>query len=445
LNNQSILFDLRPGLRLLGALFSFEAVFILFLASAYYKADPRLLFVPINLSLIFLVLGIAMGLAIVYREGLYLPGLTVVSLFIAFVVWAMITGLWTPSEVYASEKLRELAALDLWCLSAAAMIIANHRERLHRFLLLLVVFATATSVDGIIQYVRSERFALSASFRLENYISHGRFYGMGALVAFAAWLQTSPFSRRGMALMAAFVICWSGLLVAGARGPILGVLASMMLPLALGLRFTSRRLLASKALVTGIVLFVVMAAVLLEVAGGYAENLRAVQRFGNIFRDVEGGGSAAYRLEFWIASWHFWLRQPLFGSGIGSWPVLYWGLDVGRHPHNLILEVLVEFGLIGLLQLATVAVAGARRTSVRRLREDPLLMCAAMLCISAWLSAMTSGDITGNRNVFAMLGLLMMRPYRRTSHIDADSRALALDRSAQRRSGPPHRIPIPGR
>jgi O-antigen ligase len=443
-NSQSTLFDLRPGLRLFGAVVSFEAVFILFLASVIYKLDPRLSSIAINLTLIFLVPGIAMGLAIVYREGIYLPGLTLVSLFLVFVVWVMITNLWTPSKVYAPEKLRELATLNLWCLIAAGMIIANRRERLRRFLVLLLVFATAASVDGIIQYARAENFALSAIFRLENYISSGRFYGMGALVAFAAWLQTSPFSRRGMALMAAFVICGFALLVAGARGPILGVLAGMTLPLALGLRFASRRLFASKALVAGIVLFVAMAAVLLEVAASYAENIRAVQTFNTLFLQEEGGASAAARWEFWRGSWHLWLQRPLFGSGIGSWPVLYHGIDVGRHPHNLILEVLVEFGFVGLLLLAAVVLAAARRTSVRRLREDPLLMCAAMLCISMFLSAMTSSDITGNRHVFAMLGLLMMRPYGRTSHIDSDSRARALGRPAQRGSSPSHQMPIPG-
>jgi O-antigen ligase len=434
LKSRATFLDLRVILRPFGVLFCFEAVFVFFLASVNYKADPRLLFIPIDLTLFFLALGAAMGLMIMFREGVYLPGLTVVSLFFVFVAWAMTTNLWTPSKIYAPRKLLELATLTLWSIIATAMIVANRPERLRRFLLLLLVFATAASVDGIIQYTTTGPFAGSASFRLENYISQGRFYGMGALVAFAAWLQTSPFSKRGMVLMAAFVICWYGLLISGGRSPILGVLASMMLPLALGLRFAGRQLVVSKAAVVSIGLFLLMAIALVQVAADYSENLRAFDRFNVLFSKEQGAHTA--RLEYWRAAWHFWLDHPVFGNGIASFPVRYFGFDVDRHPHNLILEVLVEFGLIGLLLLAGLAVTAVRGTSVRRLREDPVLMCAAMLCISMFLSAMTSSDITGNRNFFALLGLLVMRPYSRHPLADTESRA-----RDQRRSILSQRVP----
>jgi O-antigen ligase len=442
LSSQSALFDLRRWLRPLGALFSFEAVFVLYLASVNYKTDPRLSFIPIDLTLIFLVVGVAVGLMIVYHQEIYLPGLTVVSLFTVFIVWVMLTELWTPSKIYGRTKLLELATLTLWCLIAAALVIANSRERVHRFMLLLLVFGTAASVDGIIQYETRGPLAGTASFRLENYISQGRFYGMGALVAFAAWLQASPFSKRGMALMAAFSICSYALLIGGGRAPILGMLAAMVLPLAVGLRFAKRRLLANKALVASIVLFLAMAVVLLQLAANYSGDLRALQRFGTLL--TEGGGQEA-RLGFWKGSWDLWLEQPLFGSGVGSWPIRYFGFDVGRHPHNLVLEVLVEFGLIGFLLLAAVVVSAVRRTSVRRLREDPLLMCAAMLWINMFLGAMTSSDITGNRNVFAMLGLLVMRPYRPTSSVATEAHAREPGPSDRRRSEPPGGKPSPGR
>jgi O-antigen ligase len=432
LNNRSALLDLRPGLRLLQAAVSFEAVFILYIVSVNYKTDARFAWLPIDLTVVFFALGVVMGAVIIYREGIYLPGLTVVSLFVVFIAWAMITILWTPSKIYAPRKLLELATLALWSIVATAMIIASRPERVRRFLLLLLVFGTVASVDGIIQYRTTGPLAGSASFRLENYISQARFYGMAALVAFAAWLHTSPFSKRGVALMAAFVICCYGLLISGGRGPILGVLAGMLLPLALGLRVADRRLVASKALVASVALFVLMAIAVGQVAAEYSENLRALNRFETLFRKEEGGQTV--RLGYWGAAWHLWLQQPVLGSGIGSWPIRYFGLDLGRHPHNLILEVLVEFGLIGLLLLSAVAIAGTRHVSVRRLREHPLLMCAAMLCISMFLSAMTSSDITGNRNVFAMLGLLVMRPYGRSPQVSVQSRARDLGAPGPRHS-----------
>jgi hypothetical protein len=140
-----------------------------------------------------------------------------------------------------------------------------------------------------------------------------------------------------------------------------------------------------------------------------------------------------------------WAQQPVIGQGVGSWPVLYYGKDIAWYPHNLFLEVLVEFGLIGLLLLAAVAVAALRRISVPRLREDPVLMCVAMLCIVTFFYAMTSSDITQNRNLFAMVGLLVMRPYRRTYPADSEDRARESESSEQRHSDLPQGLRNPGR
>jgi O-antigen ligase len=421
LSKRPTLFDMRPGLRIIGALVSFESVFILFLICGSYKTDPRFSSLPIDLNVLFFAAGIAMGLVIIYREGIYLPGLTVVALLIVFIAWALLTSVWTPSELYAHEKLLKLTTLNLWSVMASAMIIANRPQRVRRFLLLLLVFGTAAAIDGIMQYGGAGPLAGTASFRLHNYGAQGRLYGMAGIVAFAAWLHTNPFSKVGMALMAAVLTCACGMLVTGSRGATLGVLAGMLLPLALGLRFADRRLLASKTLVASVVFFVALAAVLVNVAANSSGDLPTLQRFDILLTEEEGG--QAHRLWFWRRSWDFWLAHPLFGSGVGSFGILAVGIDRSSHPHNLILEVLVEFGLIGLLLITAVAVAALRRTSVHRLREDPALMCAAMLCICTLIYAMTSSDITGNRNVFAMLGLLVMRPYIRTSSVGSESRA----------------------
>jgi O-antigen ligase len=441
LSSRPILFDMRPGLRAIGVLASFESVFILFLVCGAYKTDPRIASFPIDLHVLFLTANFGMGLVIMYREGIYLRGLIVAALLFVFIAWALLTNLWTPSELYAQEKLLKLATLTLWSIIASAMIIANRPERVRRFLLLLLVFGTAAAIDGIIQYATTGPLALSASFRLHNYIAQGRFYGIAATVAFAAWLYTDPFSKRSMALMAVFVVCGYGLLVTGSRGATIGVLAGMLLPLALGLQFAAdRRLLASKALVASVVLFLAIAAVLVQVSADFSGNLATLQRFNIVFTEEEGGQS--HRLAFWRESWHLWLAQPLFGSGIGSWAIRYFNLDVERYPHNLILEVLVEFGIVGLLLLTAVVFTAVRGTSVRRLREDPVLMCAAMLCINMFIAAMTSSDLPGNRNFFAMLGLLVMRPYGQSIHVNIQSRTRDFGPSGRPhpnlRQGVPH-------
>ena len=436
--------------RLIGFLFSFEAAFILFLFAGAYKADPKLAWFPFDFTAFFFAASVALGALIISREGVYLPGLTVVALAFVFVIWVMCTDLWTPGVLYARDKLIKLATLNLWAITATAMIVANRPERAHRFVWLLLVFGTAMSLDGLVQFAtgQSERGqVLSASFRLEGYINQSRLFVLAALVAFTFWLRADPLSRRGVGLLTVFAICCYALLIAGARGPILAAVPAMLLPVALGWRATGRDLLINKAVLASLVLFAVMAAVLVQLAASSMDDLPALQRFRTLFFREGDGLSAPYnptRLQFWRETWLLWFEQPLVGHGNGSWPLLYFGVDTKRHPHNLILEVLAEYGLIGLILLAAVAAAACRQATLRRLREEPVLMCAAMLCINTFLSAMTSGDLAENRNVFAMLGLLAMRASGRASHAGTGSGPRDLSPSGRRNSDLHQAVPNAG-
>jgi O-antigen ligase len=66
--------------------------------------------------------------------------------------------------------------------------------------------------------------------------------------------------------------------------------------------------------------------------------------------------SAGYRLEFWKKSIGFVAEAPVLGHGTGSIPILFRRAAVGDtgiaasvtgNPHNLTLEIAVQFGLIG--------------------------------------------------------------------------------------------------
>jgi O-antigen ligase len=102
-------------------------------------------------------------------------------------------------------------------------------------------------------------------------------------------------------------------------------------------------------------------------------------------------------------------QAPIFGHGLGSWPILVLNVDIQNHPHNMILEVLCELGFVGLALLSLTFIAVLRRINVESLRSDPLFLAATMLFINTFLNSMTSGDFPENRNVFVMLGLMLVR------------------------------------
>jgi O-antigen ligase len=72
--------------------------------------------------------------------------------------------------------------------------------------------------------------------------------------------------------------------------------------------------------------------------------------------DPGGDRSAGTRMVYMTAAIHYWSDSPftmMFGNGLFSFSTLLKGAYVlGTHPHNLVLNILSEFGLIGLLLYA---------------------------------------------------------------------------------------------
>ena len=105
----------------------------------------------------------------------------------------------------------------------------------------------------------------------------------------------------------------------------------------------------------------------------------------------------------------YWLQRPLFGHGMGAWPVLHFQGDFRAYPHNLILEIMVEFGLCGLGLFVWLLIAAARGLGpVARIASDPLRVIVLMVAVGAMANAMVSGDIPDNRFLFASLGLMLL-------------------------------------
>jgi O-antigen ligase len=386
-----------------GQVFSFETAFVLFLFAGAYKNDPRFAWFPGDMTLVFCFLSGIAGLVPLLRGSLfYLPGIKTMWPGVLLVLWIAASLAWSPSEFYANEKLTLTATGNLWCLAATAMIIGSSRVRVWRFFGVLLVFGVLASLDNILSFTAATGF-----WRVDHYLVLGRLASMAALIAFVLWLRSPPLSARGLVFLASFIVCGYVLLIIGGRTPTTGVAVGMLVPPLLSFRLQGAQLVINRRILASLGLIAVLALVIVSVAVSSEDALRTLGRFDKL---LSTGSGAHARSSFWLHSLEYWAERPLIGHGAGAFSILYFNLDIHRHPHNLILELLAEFGLIGLALFAVLVLVLAWRVSVRRLREDPALMLAVMLCINTFINAMTSGDISDNRNLFATLGLLAMRP-----------------------------------
>ena len=93
-------------------------------------------------------------------------------------------------------------------------------------------------------------------------------------------------------------------------------------------------------------------------------------------------------------------NNPL-GYGIGSYSVL---AGVGRYPHNIVLELLVELGIIGLFLFSQPFIK-SMRDSIKMLykskKEDwAFAMFSFSVLLFAILNAQFSGDIVSNEYIW---------------------------------------------
>ena len=101
---------------------------------------------------------------------------------------------------------------------------------------------------------------------------------------------------------------------------------------------------------------------------------------------------------------------------VRAWPLVIGATDVRLYPHNLILEILVELGLVGLLLFGGLSLWALRGLgSAYSVRHDVLRLVVLMLFVTGFLNSMSSGDLSDNRFVFGVLAVMSFPRSSRTS------------------------------
>lgn len=385
---------------------SFETAFVLFLNSDSFE----ILFFP-STNLTIPLLGLSMGLGgwVLLREGINLKGLHVVMAFLALGAWIIVTYSWTPSIVIAKDRINGLFLVTLWTVIAGALVMANRRERVVRFLAISVivgVFIAAKGMQVAIELGTVQRFAEDA----RAHISWGRTVGPAVIVSFAVILFSKPLSIRQLLALGVLATSIGYLLLAGGRGPFLASAVALMVPFMLGAKITKTGLDLPRFQVIGFsaMLLIAIGIGVLAMTSDAAFTLSRLM--GTLEKDnaVVGG---ATRIRYFPAAYDYWLQAPIFGHGIGSFSLKFLGFEqAGAYPHNIFLEIFCELGIVGFVLFLYFAYAASPRATFSGLRNDPLMLTVFMLVIMALMNAMVSSNIAGNRLVFLFLSMMAVRP-----------------------------------
>jgi O-antigen ligase len=408
----------------LGAIVSFESVFVLFIFSGQYKADPRFEWLPMDATILFGLINVSQAILLCCdrRFRFNRIGMPIVLAGVLFACYSLMSTTWCEGVRYATYKSAYIATINMWCLFAGAMVISASAQRLVRFLSVLVVFSSWIAAECLLYYVSQARFGhvmqIDAMANEGAYIGLGRVVMTGALVCAIVWLfagrrEWGLWKSRNISFAALVFLSISGAMI-GARGPMAAAVLTLIF---LGMKYSEPtvRNAFSKNVGRLIAVSIVgsIAIYLYKLKTGNLPLL--VLRFLAFDSNSEyydTSGQSLMRLELFSEAVRGWLERPLFGHGIGGFPLIWGSNDERLFPHNLVLELLCELGLVGLVLFALIPIAAIR---LNRLgwRQTPVFYKAIAIGLPAYAFAntMTSGDLPDNRFLFLALGLLAFRDF----------------------------------
>lgn len=251
----------------------------------------------------------------------------------------------------------------------------NHRRRLAA--VFYVGGACLTSVYAIIALAHGSGLAVEGVVRISGTFPHPNDLALYLVrvVPFAVALAIAYRARFDYRWLATAAICGAALLLTFSRGALVGAGIAVVLVAWWGRR---RRLSAALGVAA--------------VAVGGLLTLTAGSRILSLF----SGGSGSARVEIWRSALAMERDHPIFGVGLDQFLYQYapryvapaaWDERFTSHPHNLILDVWLRLGIMGLVVAAAYVVVvfrGARRA----IRQRSCLGLAA-------LGALVAGAIHG--------------------------------------------------
>jgi O-antigen/teichoic acid export membrane protein len=305
----------------------------------------------------------------------------------------------SPDSSYGSVKV-QLYAADVLIIFVGAVFVATDVRHLRLFLMaLLVVDATGALffmydlVAGSAKTVVGGRYSLGAA---EYPIDMGRASADGLLLAIYAVLTTTKRLSRTLAVIAIPILAVA-LAAAGSRGPVVAFAFGLLA--LLGLTATNARARSRLTLVGAMFLVATVVVPLVVPSTALARALSTI--IGSASGLSSNGRSELWTVALGSFSHHFWL-----GLGTGGFGSLNTGL---AYPHNLLLEMATELGIVGVVLVLMVlgsfirALGRCHRLAVGTDRTTIALVIS--LFLTALVNANFSDPIQGNGSVWLWGGV----------------------------------------
>lgn len=380
---------------------SVSFLFAIFLFAGVLKELPLLGWLPVDLTLVALVASIVAVVVVVVLRGVdWSDGISRGLLLMALLVgWSLVSLIWSAGREYAGDKALYFGLLGTWSF-VGGIVVGNSEVRTLRFGRSIVFLGVWLSAEVLLMF--SGGAVLATADWGESYIGFGRLIGYGVLVLISRLLARGAGGWRGIGSIVLLGVLGTGILMGGARGPLLGTITGLGIVASAGASGSLLRIkINRRLLILGSALILVPGIAVVATRSGMF--LRTIERL-LVLASASDSHSFGRRLWYWQEAWDRWLDSPFVGHGLGSWPLMIgWG-DVRAYPHNIVLEIGVELGIVGII-LFLLLLANAMPMTKQRLGPGSVPVLISALTVAALVNSLISGDLVDNRVAFAFLGM----------------------------------------
>jgi len=336
--------------------------------------------------------------------------------FALWVVFYALSFLWTANQELAAVKLRELLLIMGVCTMGYLVF---RKASLFEYKMFIAVYVAGTIALMTFMYTHIGDIMLigQLSERTAQRVTpfSANSYGRAIMVAVMALVSLSLFARRKLAsflFTAFFTAAALGMIViAGSRSSVVIFFVSLCMMFLLH-EYLSRFLLLRKYTFY-FLLFVTLVGFSLFLTMNYLpENLSL--RIVNLFSQTSEVIETNPRVELYKRSLDLINEAPFIGGGISGF---YSYME--SYPHNMLLEITLESGIIGLfLFLCFFLIFLFRMVSSMKIayKHDKdsfgIFFSFCFMTIAAWLYTLFIGELTDHRIVYFLTALLLALDYR---------------------------------
>lgn len=388
--------------------FCLDTVFFIFLFAGVFDQATVFNYLPVDLTIFSgVILIILLGTSILLfpksftttRRAAYTAGF-----LFALILYTGISIFWAPGGEYGSAFLFRLASGGILALSYPIIAVRSSRRRQRQFLWVL---------GGVCLILTLTIFVYSGTPPwAPHYIAIGRPAGIGAVLGITTAITANERSNSILALSISG-LCALGLLVVGSRGPLLsfGITALVIIVISVlnpQYNFQIGDGVGEKNNIMALsgILGLAVVGVMYLIINGILE-LRTVDRIVNAI--INPGRSITERIDLYNNALELWGSSAfsiIAGNGAGSFSVLNSVSSKIAYPHNLLLELLVSTGVIGLILFLGSLFSSVRGALHPTVSSTPVGLAAFGLVLYMFLNAQVTGDLYINRYLFTFMSLL---------------------------------------